>query len=184
MFKHSTRPRHAVVDESGRALDDTARFPQLHAVGELVRNHRDEEAPTLLLPVLDARAAVSRILPVHGDQTIVLRRPQPPAVPSLANRFPRSFFEIPEFVEQIRLIQVRAHGSSLELMDRVNQRMGALLRRARSLSAAWRYRAADGAGHDLAVAYREHGTGTMPAITDELAKQIVERAKAGSGVAA
>jgi len=177
-----------VIDQEGRSLEDTVRFPRLHAVATLVRRH-DDEAPTVELamyrPYRTSPAdlqGVARMPFAQGPQALGMRRPAAPVppVPSVAESFPPSFFQIPAFVEEIQQIQVRAHAASYVLVDRVNQRMNALLRRARTVSAAWRYRAADGAGRDLAAAYAEQGTGSIPRITDELAHEIVERAKAGT----
>jgi|SRR5215469_976231 len=166
-----TRRHRHVIDEHGNPLEDTFVGRLRYAVG------RREDVTEPLPVVRDPRTAAARILPVHGDRTIAMRLPAAP------DRFPRSFFEDPAFVEQLRVAQVRAHGTSYQMADQVNQRMSALVRRARQVSAAWRLESAQSDGLDLAAAYRESGTGVMPAITDQLAQQIVERAKAGSAVA-
>ena len=178
------RPRHAVINPDGSAVEDTVRFPRLHAVGELlVHRHDDETQP---MPVVrDAGLSPARVLPVHGARTIVMRRPaapvEPPA-PSLAEQFPRSFFEIPEFVQQLNEMQSRVHEETHRMFEQFGVKMSALLRRARSVSAAWRSASVASDGHSIAAAYAAAGTSEMPGLVDQVKAEILRRAKAGASL--
>lgn len=181
------RPRHAVINPDGSPVEDTVRFPRLHAVGELlVHRHDDDTQPIQVSHLLhDGRSAATTVLPVHGARTIVMRRPvapAEPAAPSLAERFPRSFFEIPEFVAQLNEMQGRVHAETHKMFDQFGVKMQALLRRARSVSAAWRSASVTSDGYSIAAAYAAAGTSEMPGLVAEVQAEILRRAKSGASV--
>lgn len=181
------RPRHAVINPDGSPVEDTQRFPRLHAVGELLHHRADDDTQPILVSHLlhDGRSAATTVLPVHGARTIVMRRPvapAEPAAPSLAERFPRSFFEIPEFVAQLNEMQGRVHAETHKMFDQFGAKMSALLRRAREVSAAWRYSSVASDGEELAAAYAAAGTAEMPGLVSQVAEEIVRRAKAGAAL--
>lgn len=187
-MSHIIKSRHRrVIDESGREVDDTQRFPRLHHVSELLTHHRDDDTQPILVSHLlhDGRSAATSVLPVHGARTIVMRRPAaplPPAPPSLSERFPRSFFEIPEFVAQLNEMQSRVHAETHRMFDQFGAKMSALLRRARSSAAAWRSAAVTSDGYSIAAAYAAAGTSEMPDLVAEVQAEILRRAKAGAAV--
>lgn len=179
MFHHDTKPhRHRrIIDQEGNSLEDTRPLGRLW----FARPQLHEEQPAAAAD----RTAPTRILPVHGDRTIAMRvpsAPQPPTEP--AKSFPRSFFEIPEFVSQVTQVQVGVHHAAAELRRKFDVRMQGLLRHAREASAQWRYAGTAGLGHDLAAAYAEGGTERLLALTPTVLAEMDARAKAGSAVAA
>jgi len=70
---HRSRPRHAVIDEDGRAVDDTVRFPRLHAVAAIVRDRPAEDEPTQPLRLSPS----APMLPAGRRQVTVWRSPGP-----------------------------------------------------------------------------------------------------------
>ena|ERR1700761_6517849 len=176
------RPRHAVINPDGSAVEDTVRFPRLHAVGELLV-HRHAEDETQPVPVVrDVRSAATTVLPVHGARTIVMRRPVAPSEPPLSVQFPRSFFEIPEFVQQLDEMSGRVHAETARMFREFGVKMNALLRRARTASAQWRYAGTGGAGYDMAAAYAQGGTEQVLKMTPEVLAEMDRRAKAGASL--
>ena len=185
MFNHSTKPRHGrVIDESGREVDDTQPMRLLSFVAGLAHRHAEDETQELPVSRLlhDGRSAATTVLPVHGARTIVMRRPVAPSEPPLSERFPRSFFEIPEFVQQLDEMSGRVHAETARMFREFGVQMNALLRRAREVSAAWRYSSVESDGEELAAAYAAAGTAEMPGLVSQVAEEIVRRAKAGASL--
>lgn len=183
MFGHSSRPRHAVIDQDGLALDDTRPLRGLRAALQIALHNGGDGSEAPVSHLLHD-GSPTRVLPVHGARTIVMRVPSAPQPPSLAARFPRSFFDDPEFVSRLSQFQVGVHHAAYAMRSEFNTRMGALVRRAREVSASWRYANAGAAGHDLAAAYAEGGTEQVLKLTPAVLAAMDARAKAGTEVAA
>jgi hypothetical protein len=175
VFHHDSKSRHhrRIIDQEGNSLEDTRPLGRLW----FARPQLHEEQPAAT-----DRTSPTRILPVHGDRTIAMRIPSPPQEP--VKSFPRSFFEIPEFVSQVTQVQVGVHHRAAEMRRKFDVRMQGLLRHAREASAQWRYAGTAGLGHDLAAAYAEGGTERLLALTPSVLAEMDARAKAGSAVAA
>lgn len=181
MFTHPSRSRHQrrVIDQEGRALEDTVRFPRLRFALWGQVDARDlyaapEGERTVPLPVV---AGPSRVLPVHGHGTIALRVP---AAPKPAAH-PHSFFDDTAFVAHITQVQVGANAIARRMAGEFDQHMQGLLRHARELAAQWRYAAAEGDGIDLAAAYAEGGTEKLLRLTPQVLAAMDARAKAAAG---
>ncbi len=180
----STKHRH-VIDESGNEVDDTQHFRRLHAVSELALHRRavDDTQPLPVSHLLhDGRTDASRVLPVRGDRTIVLRRPVAPQPPrlTLRERVSAGFSAAGRDLDQ--LIRVLSTGWR-RLAEENDRRAAALDARLDALAARLHGTSAAADGRQLSEQYAAAGsTAEMAGLVDEVAAEILQRAKAGAAL--
>jgi hypothetical protein len=173
-FKGSTARHGRVIDQAGNALDDTVRFPRLHAVSEIVLRRLEPEEPVSRL-LHDGTP--TRILPVHGHDTIVMRVPSAPQQPrpSRARDLVRVGFQMTARAldEKVRWLTA----SWMELArdnDRKAADLDARLERMVRRQHEW---AATEDGRALEEAYREGGTERLLKLTPTVLAAMDARAK-------
>lgn len=165
------RPRR--IYEDGSPVEDTARFPVLRFV--LGRSPQPEASDPL--PVLHSQE--------RGSHTVALRVPVAPDAPTeplaVADPFPRNFFTLPAFAQEVRSFQELVHDGWYQLARGFDERMAAMEARSQRLKARVRGWTLDGADADLAAAYAEGGTEQVLKLTPQVLAVLDERhALAGS----
>lgn len=183
-----TRPRHGVIDQLGRALDDTARFPRLSYVLGRHPEPVPEAEVTLPLPVVrDPRLAPTtvpsqRMLPLAGARTFGMKVPSSPKPAAGSARFTRNFFETPE-IQAIGRAAGAADDAWVRSRHAEDARWSGIFLRLDQALERVHQSAALQDGHALDAAYAAGGTEALQKLTPEVLAAMDERAKAGLAVA-
>jgi len=197
-LKRNTARHGRVIDQSGNSLDDTVRFPRLHAVSEIMlrRPDRDDDVSHLL------HDGSTRLIPVPGGRSMGMRVPTPPAVyrpntgpddlsgvrfmpftvqpapgprVSRARELVRVGFQMTARALDEKVRWLTASWSELaRANDRKAADLDARLERLVRRQHAW---AAGEEGRLLEEAYREGGTERLMALTPQVLAAMDARAK-------
>lgn len=171
---HRTRPRHAVIDQDGNAVDDTVRLPRLRFVLGGQMSARLEGLESLPVSRLLHDGHATRTLPVHGAETVVMRVPAAPR-PRRAAELVRVGFamaarELDQLVAVLSSGWRKAAAENDQRMQRLDARLADLVARQH----AW---AAAEDGRALEEAYRQGGTERLLKLTPTVLAAMDARAK-------
>lgn len=179
MFQHTSRHRR-VIDQQGNAVDDTVRFPRLHAVGAMVRRRPDDEPTAEIAMHRPYRTSPSDLqgvgrMPFAQGDTLGMRRPQPPRqAPTIRQRVQDGFAAVGRELDGM----VRVLSSGWRKLAAENEaRMASLDERLDRLGRRVHGWAAEGDGRDLAAAHDAGGTEQVLRLTPQVLAEMDRRRK-------